>query len=95
MNGPEAFPLFGILQGFQSECTEAVKPGRGLLCLSFAYFSVNYQRFKNKQTKTWFILFVYKQRLSQAHLEIKSIKWAEINWIFPPLNILINCLTLS
>lgn len=56
MNGPETFPLLGILQGFQCECTEAVELRCRMLFLRFACPSINQLRFKNKQTNTYFIL---------------------------------------
>lgn len=56
MDGPGAVPVFGILQGFHSECAEPVELRRGMHCLSLACSPINQLRFKNKQTKTCFIL---------------------------------------
>lgn len=48
MNGPEAFPLLGIQQGFQSEYTEALELRCEILCLRIACPSINQLRFKSK-----------------------------------------------
>lgn len=88
-NGPEAFPLSGILRGCRPDVRGRRTGGR-VRCLSFPCSPMHQLRFKNKQKLT--SSFACKYRLLQAHLEIKLIKWAEIDL---PLNILLNHLTFS
>lgn len=55
----------------------------GSHCFCFACSPISQPRLKNKQTK-FVLFFVCKCRFSQAHLEIKLTKWAEIYPDFPP-----------
>ena len=72
MNGPEAFPWLGILQGFQSEYTEALELRCEKLCLRIACPSINQLSFKSKQKLILF--FVYRFRLLQTPFKVRLTK---------------------